>query len=144
MGLLDRFRTLQIEDPVLGPLRYQRAGFWEGKRRFAPVDRLIEFTVDAGEEGPHATHRRFYQELESRYPALVPRFEEALRREWMNWNGEPLTGSVWDEFFLEGFDVPGGNPESAEWALVFPSRNDGHYFCLLMRGWDVESVRVDG
>lgn len=148
MGFLDSLkkvlRPLRIDDPFFGRLRYQRAGFWEGKKRLDPLGAEIEVTIDAGEEGPAEAHREFYRQLEARYAELEPRIAKVLFEELMRWEDEPPAGGMRDEFSLEGIDVPRADASTLEWELFYPSKTTGHFFCVRMNGWEPVGVRVDG
>lgn len=148
MGLFDSIKKaigpLHIHDPFFGSLRYQKVGFWEGKKQFAPLGREIEFTLDASEEGASEDHRKFYRDLEARYPELARRFEPLLLNELREWLDEPFTGNVWDEFELESYGIPNPSAQPQEWELIYTSKSAGHYFCMLMQGWETTGIRVDG
>jgi hypothetical protein len=148
MGFLDSLkkalRPLRIDDPFFGSLRYQRAGFWEGKKRLEPLGAEIEVLIDAGDEGPSEAHREFYRQVEARYGEIEPRIEKTLFDELRRWDdGAPAAG-IRDEFPLESMDVPRADASPLEWELVYPSKTTGHYFSVSMRDWEPVRVRVDG
>lgn len=148
MGFLDSLkkalRPLRIDDPFFGKLRYQRAGFWEGKKRLDPLGTEIEVLIDGGEEGPAEANREFYRQFEARYGELEPRIERVLFEELKRWEDEPPDGGIRDEFSLESIDVPRVDASPLEWELIYPSKTTGHFFCVRMNGWEPVEVRVDG
>ena len=139
-----RLSPLRISDPFFGDLRYQRhACFWEGCKLFSPVNREVEFTLEADEQGPTEQQRQFFRDLESRYPELSHPVEKLLLEERTMWTQEPLTGSVWDEFVLEGFDIPKCDAPRLNWELGFQSSSSGYCYMVAMSGWEPQSVHVD-
>ncbi|MBM3883040.1 MAG: hypothetical protein FJ387_25545 [Verrucomicrobia bacterium] len=148
MRILDSIRDalwpLRLSDPVLGELRFQTVGLWEGRRYFAPLGREIEFSVDAGRSGPTEQQRQFYREFEAGYRDLEPGFAKLLVDEWPLWSRKPVQGGVWDEFQLESFGIPASAEASAQWEVGFQSQTTGFCFGVSMRGWEPQFVSVDG
>jgi hypothetical protein len=148
VGFLDSLRKalrpLRIQDPFFGNLRYQSAGFWEGRKRLEPIGADVEVTIDAGEEGPCEANREFYRQLEARYPELEPKIERILFEELKTWDDEAPSGGIREEFTLEGVDVPRVDASPLEWEIIYPSKTTGHFFSVRMNGWEPVEVRVDG
>jgi len=129
---------------VFGLIRFQSAGFWEAKRRFAPIGREIEFIISAGAQGPTERHREFFRELESRYSELETAIKPMLLDQICGFPGEsdPIESDA--GFQLDGFDVPDTSASPFTWELVFTTASDDHYFCVVMEEWVPVEVRVDG
>jgi hypothetical protein len=143
MGLLDAvlrpFQPLRIDDPVLGPLRFQKVGFWEGRRTFAPAGGDVEFTVDADKAGPSDGQREFFIEFVRRYPELWAKVEPMLRSELSKWSDDCKA-----VFAIESFGVPGLGSEPPSWEVVYTTESAERYFCVLFDGWQPTGIRVDG
>jgi hypothetical protein len=132
------------DDPFFGPLRYQRAGFWEAKKLFAPEGKVYEITIDGSEDRPTETQRLFYTELEQRYTRLKEEIALDLLEQLKNWREEFTDRDVWQQFRLESFSLPDLDAGQNEWELVYELQDDGHLFCVMLSGWQIEGIRIDG
>ncbi|MGH7495562.1 MAG: hypothetical protein ACREOO_24645 [bacterium] len=148
MGLIKKvvkvFTPIYKEDPFFGRLCFQRAGFWEGKKYFAPERREYELTIDGGDDRPTESQSSFYRTLETRYATLKPEIAKALLAQLCNWQKRSATRDVWNEFTLESFGIPDVDAGEQEWELVYELKEDGHLFCVAMNGWKIEGIRIDG
>jgi hypothetical protein len=131
-----------VDDPVLGPLRFQRVGFWEGKRAFAPAGRDVEFTIDANAAGPRDDHREFFKEFGRRYPELWTQVEPMLRAELRNRSARVQPDAP--KFDIESFGIPDPDVAPVSWEIVYTTASDTHYFCVLFEGWEPTGIRMDG
>jgi hypothetical protein len=143
-SLRSRSQPLEIIDPVLGRLRYQDVGFWEGEILFGPIGRKIEFTVEADKNGPETSQHEFYRRLESHYPDLLKSVEFMLIKEWSSWMGKSFKGDIWEDFDLDGFGIPRTSSAQMEWELMFYSESAQHSFSIIMEAWVPKKVRIDG
>lgn len=143
MRILDEvlrpFRPLRVDDPVLGTLRFQKVGFWEGKKPFPAAGREVEFTVDADKAGPREGHREFFTKFIQRYPELFAKMEPMLRSELSKWSDD-----LNPNFTIESFGIPDPASSPPEWEVVFTTESAGHYLCVLFEGWQPTGIRVDG
>lgn len=148
MSLYDKFKGLlkpvTKEDPFFGTLQYQKVGFWEGKKFFTPLDHDCEITIEGGPDRPTGAQRSFYRELENRYEALKEEISQDLLEQLRNWREDFSESDVWEMFSLESFSIPDIDGGNHEWELVYDLRGDDHYFCIMMSGWEVRGIRVDG
>src|SRR5262245_14004460 len=148
MGLIKKaakvFAPIYKEDPLFGRLRFQKTGFWEGKKYFTPERREYEFTLDGGEDHPTESQRRFFGELETRYATLKPEIAKVLLEQLRNWQKRFTTKDVWNEFRLESFGIPDVEAGQQEWELVYEFKQDGHLFCVILNGWKIDGIRIDG
>ncbi|HEX3037170.1 MAG TPA: hypothetical protein VHT73_18955 [Thermodesulfobacteriota bacterium] len=148
MSILDRlkktFSPITKEDPFFGNIRYQKVGFWEGRKYFAPEKREYEITIDGGEDRPTESQRQFFRELELRYPSLKGEFSKDLLEQLRNWNEDCDEKDLWNQFELESFGLPDIDAGQKEWELVFEHKESGHYFCIMINEWNVEGIRIDG
>jgi hypothetical protein len=140
-SLIESFRFRRLRDPVLGDLLWHRVGLWEGKRWFAPVGGDVEFTVEAGKEGPGDAHREFYQRLERRYPEVLAAATPLLQREVIQWRDEARSGDP-VVFDLEGFGIP-DVPRESSWDIMYVVRGGRYFYSVFMDGWVPVSVTVD-
>ncbi|HSE82916.1 MAG TPA: hypothetical protein VLB01_00040 [Thermodesulfobacteriota bacterium] len=148
MSVLNRIKKalspLTKEDPFFGNIRYQKVGFWEGKKYFAPEQKEYEITIDGGEDRPTESQRQFFRELELRYPGLKWEFSKDLSEQLRNWDENWDEKDLWSHFELESFGLPDIDAGQMEWELVYEHKESGHYFCIMMNGWSVEGIRIDG
>ena len=148
MGLFDRFKSMlspvSKDDPFFGPVRFQKAGFWEADMHFAPEDGRVEIVIAGGKNHPTEAQRRFYRELEQRYPQLKQEAGEYLLEQLRNWREDFEPDDVWTQFRLESFSLPDPDAGAQEWELVYELHDDGHLFCVMMNRWQVEGIRIDG
>jgi hypothetical protein len=150
MGWIDSIKKLIVpikkQDPFFGLIRYQKVGFWEGKKNFSPLHREYEITIDGDESRPTESQRQFYREIESRYETLQEAIIHDLLQQLQNWVEEIQINEseVWEHFTLDGFGIPDLDAGKKDWELVYEFKDDGHYFCIMMNGWDIEGIRIDG
>lgn len=138
------FKPVCQDDPFFGRLLFQKVGFWEGKKFFTPENREYEFTIEGGEDRPTESQRRFFCDLETRYAKLKPEITKALLEQLHNWNERFSEKEIWRVFVLESFSIPDLDAGQHEWELVYEFKKDGHLFCLMMNGWKIEGLRIDG
>jgi hypothetical protein len=148
MGLLDMikkaFAPITKEDPFFGTIRFQKVGFWEAKKDFAPESRVYEITIDGGEDRPTESQREFYRTLEHRYPTLKEEIAKELLEQLKNWREEFTEEDVWEQFSLESFGLSDLDAGQKEWELVYELKDDGHLFCVILKDWEMQGIRVDG
>ena len=138
------FTPIYKDDPFFGRLRFQKVGFWEGKKYFTPEQREYEFTIDGGDDRPTESQWSFFRTLETRYATLKPEIGKALLAQLRNWQKRFASKDVWKEFALESFGIPDLDAGQQEWELVYEFKEDGHLFCVVMNGWKIEGIRIDG
>ncbi len=138
------FAPLTKDDPFFGQIRFQKAGFWEAKRHFAPEGREYEMTIAGGETRPTASQRDFYRELEARYPGLKAEIAQELLAQLRNWREELAPPDVWAYFSLESFGLPDLDAGETIWELIYELKDDGHLFCVVLDGWAIRGIRIEG
>lgn len=140
------FQPLRIDDPLFGPLRYQRrAEFWEGWTRFGPVDRLVEVVIESGEDGPTEVHRQFWRQLETDYTSLLPLLAAVLHEALGEWGETIELEEVWNIFTLTGITIPNPAKQPMHWELSFDCAADAnHSFDVQMDHWTPHGVAING
>lgn len=122
-------------DPRFGSIRYLRSGgFWEGKASFQPLGRPVEVLIWDDAQGPTEDQRRFFNDLEDRYDAVWPVFQQAIVAE-----AEKL-GAATEGLELACVDVPQTPGVEAEWAVSYETQPRSWHFTLQLRGWTPEGV----
>lgn len=131
-------------DPVFAFIRYQRVGFWEGKTEFAPLGGEVSIPVDGDESRPTPSQRHYYREIEKRYKSLRNEIAPELLQQLRNWNVEIDRDDVWKTFVLEGIGIPDLDAGGDEWELTYSLQGDNRWFCVMMKGWTIQGIHIDG
>ncbi len=139
--LLARFRPLRTEDPVFGPLRFQRVGTWEGHVQFAPTQSAVEILLDGGLSGPTEAQRHFFSELSARYPSLTPILREALTRRFAAIPERSLEASA-EAFTLVCIGLPEDPYSSSPSELSFEGSASHLHFTVALSGWSPGHVEL--
>jgi hypothetical protein len=124
-------------DPVFGEVRYNpEILYWRGRVLFAPLDREVAVDVGDDDEGPFASQRAWYQELEQRYPALQSEVQQVVQ-------SSPSCSETFDRLQLDRINFPDHPTEDVEFALGYTSTSARWAYWVTVENWTpVSLVRV--
>lgn len=138
------FSPTYKDDPFFGRLRFQKVGFWEGRKFFAPENGEYEITIDGGLEHPTESQRAFFREIETKYPELKKELTKEFLELLQNWKDDFSEEEVWDQCSLQGIGIPDIDAGKTEWELVYELTDDGHCFCPVIENWEIRGISIDG
>ena len=149
MGLFNFLKKKPpFDDPFFGMLRYHVVGdraWFEGHKRFAPLDKEIGILMDADAEGATEAQRKFYQDLENNYTEMVARVKPVLENEFRNWKEDFVIQDFNREFILDHLRIPEQGIIPLKWEIVYTSIHDlNHYFTIEFEGMEPQGIVIDG
>jgi hypothetical protein len=142
--IAETFKPLTINDPVFGTLRFQKVGFWEGKVHFKPLSVEVEVLVDADSTGPTEEQRRWFKEVELKYPSLLPEIVEGAMPRIQEWNVDLTKDKMLQELKLESISVNKCESGRHEWDLTFNSESLEHWVSVTLTDWTATKTTIDG
>lgn len=142
--IAEAFKPLTLNDPVFGSLRFQKVGIWEGKVQFKPLSVEVEVLVDADSTGPTEEQRRWFKEVELRYPSLLPEIVEGAMPRIQEWNGDLTKDKMLQELILESISINKCESGRHEWDLTFNSESLDHWVIVTLADWITMDTIIDG
>lgn len=142
--IAEAFKPLTLNDPVFGTLRFQKVGFLEGKVRFKPLSADVEVLVDGDSTGPTEEQRRWFKEVEDKFPALLPDIVEGAMPQIREWNADLTKDKMLQELKLETISVNKCVPGKHEWDLTFNAESLEHWVNVSLIDWATTKTIIDG
>lgn len=130
-----------MSDPTFGEIRYQKAGFWEGRVIFSPLNSSVEVLIDGNEAGPSPEQREFLSRLEKVYETANQEATEKLN--------EAASASSWSHHImstdlkLETIDIPLSPEENGQWAFTYLHVPTDSHCQVHFEKWKVFSVEIE-
>jgi len=118
------------DDPVFRFTRFYSAGpYWEGRADFAPLRGSVEVLVDCPRTGASPAQRAFFQQLETRFAALLAAARAEIARS--------ESGRLPAELKLVCVELP-VDPDAMPWRLGFAGERIHH--TVVFTGWSPTEV----
>lgn len=119
--------------------------YWEGKGFFQPLNREIEYFIDAGKEGPTEEQVAFYKEVENRYEELLKQARVIFDRECGEWLSRDVIEQYEKPYILSSLSIPRMDERPLQWEMSYDCALDvDHLFSVQLRDWHAEGVTIDG
>jgi hypothetical protein len=141
-GLLPKRR----DDPLFGRMtwfpiaKHPERNYWEGACTFAPANDVVEFIVDADEEGPSDLQRARVSELEVRWSSIEARVVTMLTARSKEILGGPLDVPFARKFKLGLISIPRLPASPTAWDITYEDRETGELLEVEMK--DDEPVLI--
>lgn len=152
MGIFDFFKKpLIVEDDFFGRLRFMKIknnpsrNYFEGKGKFGPTGRELEYFIHADESGPEPEQKEFYRQIQQDWPRIVEKIKPLIEAEFRNWKDDFTITDFNREFHLVGLTIPRPEIQPREWDLAFDTIHDeNHQFTVYLKGYEPTRVEIDG
>ena len=147
MGLFDFFKSKKVilEHETFGRLLFMgpKMNYFEGNMLFPPVNRTINFIIDAPQEGPSDEQVDFFKTLLDRYDQLSTGASKMIEEEFRNWKEEFRIRNFEEEFELVHFNIRSLN-DSEDLELAYNTNHDPHTFTIYFKAFRPIWVGIDG
>lgn len=148
--LIRMFAPTRATDPFFGQLTLMRItrgkpSYWEGEKRFGPLDTSAELFIDTSRDGalPTTQQRDFFRWVETNYDEICSVLEQAFRND--PWASRLMQRGFQQEFTLASFSIPLQPKSEEKWEMSFHSASDpDHLFTATLKGLQVGRISIDG
>lgn len=148
--LIRMFAPTRATDPFFGQLTLMRIArgkpsYWEGEKRFGPLDASAMLFIDTARDGglPTTEQRDFFRWVEKNFDEICIILEQAFRDD--SWTSRVMQGEFREEFTLSSFSIPLQSSPEEEWEMSFESATDPeHLFTATLKGLHVQRIAIDG
>ena len=145
-------KTITIQDDFFGNLRFMEIkkhperSYFEGKKMFFPVNRVVEFSIKAPLSGPSLAQKDFFQEIEKRYPEIIPTVIPIIEDTFRNWKADFRIADFEKEFTLIYLRLPDMSLTPVCWEMAFDTIHDeNHQITVYFAGFAPEpDILIDG
>jgi hypothetical protein len=139
MSIVDFLFGKSFGDEMFGKLHFNRMSFqhyWQGKVKFVPTNSEIDIYLIDVEDKVFEEHKKFYKELEKRYPKIKEEIINILDNPPQAMGYLPHTD--FDKFILIGLSFPTVKElqeSSFQWDMYFSYDNQKPSFSVGMENW---------
>ena len=149
---LSRFDSMEVDDPVLGHLRYDwQSRRWNGTTWFAPASAEVAVSVRSHGSEVEATDRALFQSLGERYVALRPQIAQVLHSLYQSHVARPdagmpapQTAADMDRLTkLNRISVQDADTIELGYGFVDGAGRDDAMLTIRLKGWKAEGIALD-